>query len=134
MELITAELRQLIEEGVSQLPPSSKARNSFEIERKAAKFLVLKAQIADAVWALERKSLEANAIEKVELTRAMDDVDVKTIAEKQLRAAADPVYLAKKQELGEIKVALDWLHNYDVIFTNAHIFYRQQMKQEQGDF
>lgn len=134
MELITAELRQLIEEGVSQLPPSSKARNSFEIERKAAKFLVLKAQIADVVWALERKYLEASAVEKADFARAMDDIDVKTVSEKQLRASADAGYLEKKKEASEYKVALEWLNTYDIIFTNAHIFYRQQMKQEQGEF
>ena len=133
-ELITADLKQLIQEGVEMLPPSSKARNSFEIERKAARFLVLKAQIADAVWALERKSLEANAVEKADYARAMDEIDVKTIAEKQLRAAADPDYIQKKKEVAELKVALEWLGTYDVIFTNAHIFYRQQMKQEQGEF
>ena len=134
MTLITAEFRQLIQEGVEMLPPSSKARNSFEIERKAAKFLVLKAQIADVIWDLERKALEANALEKVDYARAMDEIDVKTIAEKQLRASADPDYLQKKKDVSELKVALDWLSTYDVIFTNAHIFYRQQMKQEQGEF
>ena len=133
MTLITAEFRQLIQEGVEMLPPSSKARNSFEIERKAAKFLVLKAQIADVIWDLERKALEANALEKVDYARAMDEIDVKTIAEKQLRASADPDYLQKKKDVSELKVALDWLNTYDVIFTNAHIFYRQQMKQDQGD-
>ena len=133
MTLITAEFRQLIQEGVEMLPPSSKARNSFEIERKAAKFLVLKAQIADVIWDLERKALEANALEKVDYARAMDEIDVKTIAEKQLRASADPGYLQKKKNVSELKVALDWLNTYDVIFTNAHIFYRQQMKQDQGD-
>lgn len=134
MDLITAELKQLIQEGVEMLPPSSKARNSFEIEKKAARFLVLKAQIADATWALERTSLEANAVEKADLARALDDADVKTIAEKQLRAQADPEYIKRKKEVAECKVALEWLSTYDSIFTNAHIFYRQQMKQEQGDF
>lgn len=132
MSLISTEMEKLIEEGVALLPPSSKTRNPFDIEQKAARFLVLKAHVADSIWELERLALESASLEKADYVRAMDEVDVKTIAEKQVRAAADPDYLEKKKQLGEVKVALDWLNTYLDIFSNAHIFYRQQMRQDQG--
>jgi hypothetical protein len=120
------EIITLVEEGVRLLPPSSR----LDIEKKAARFLVLKAGIADAIWALESKTLEATSVVKADYIRALDEVDVKTIAEKQLRADADSDYLDNKKTLGECKIALDWLQTYADIFNNAHIFYRQQMKQE----
>lgn len=124
--LVPKEVAALVEEGVKLLPPSSR----LEIEKKAARFLVLKAALADAIWTLESKALEATSVVKADYIRALDEAQVKTIAEKQLRADADPDYLQNKELLGECKIALDWLQTYADIFNNAHIFYRQQMKQE----
>jgi len=123
--MISDIVSELIEKGNEMLP----FRPSDDCRFKAAKFLAICSVINEERRMIEAELLKYSSIEKATFAKVFNGVMAKTVQEKNMLTEASPEYLEAKENLGTVKNTINYLNTQLDVFKNAHLLYRQQIKE-----
>jgi hypothetical protein len=121
--------QKVIDQG-QELLPAKRSCSSYDLQEKAATLLLITAKLAQERRVLEGLLLRASSVEKATFAQKFSASTVKTVSEKQLQTEADTDVLQRHEETGDIKRDISYVSAMVDIFTNAHIMYRNIMKEE----
>jgi hypothetical protein len=130
--MLSENARKVIEKG-NDLLPSKSGASVHELQEKAATFLLTVAKLAQERRILEQALLKAQSIEKATYAQMFFQATAKTVAEKGTMTDADPNVLKTVEDVGNLKSAITYVVTSIDIFKNAHLLYRQSLRQEQDE-
>lgn len=126
--MISATIIELIEKGNDMLPFSP----SDDCRKKASKFLAIWSAINEERFQIDLTLIQLSSIEKATFAKVFANSFYKTVQEKNIHTEADPEYLEAKEKVAEAKNAILYLVTQAELFKNAHLFYRQQLKDKES--
>lgn len=124
--LTLAQVRDLIDRCIDLITVD--AKGLAEAKDRCAKFLTAQALLTNYMEVLEVEIGKHDAVTEAALAQAIDEADVKGITEKKVKAQANPVYAQTKIKMLELKAQHNWLKTHMKILENAHIMYRQYIR------
>lgn len=116
---------ELIGKGNEMLP----FRPTDDIRSKASKFLAICSAISEEKKRVSEELIQLSSIEKAVFAKVFMETQAKTVQEKNILAVASEEYLKARMELKAAENAGEYLSTQLDIFKNAHLFYRQQLKE-----
>ena len=124
--LTLAQVRDLVEKCIDLITVD--AKGLAEAKERCAKFLTAQALMTNYMEVLEVEIGKHDAVTEAALSRAVSEADAKNVTEKKLLAQANPSYSRPKIKLSELKAQHTWLKTHMKIMENAHIMYRQYIR------
>ena len=127
--MISDNARSVIDDANTMLP-SKRREDSTAVEEKAALLLLIQAKLAQERRVLEQALLKAVSLEKAEFASAFSSCMAKTVGEKSILTDAEPTVLVAKENVSEAKSDIAYLSACMDIYKNAHLLYRQMLRNE----
>lgn len=122
----------IIEQG-NALLPARQGDSSFTLEEKAAKLLLMMVKLASERRRLEHKLSKASSVEKAIFAKQLFSATVKTVQEKHAQAESSTEFTEAKEETNNLKADITYVSTCIDIYKNAHLLFRQKLRQEQDD-
>lgn len=120
------DLEQYVDETVDLIPMDNLPAS--EIRSRAGRFLVACAILVNRHREVEEACAKAETLENTYLSQAIQLSQGKNITEKKSDAQANPHYTSAKEAREILDAERHWVKSYVDIFNNAHLFFRQALK------
>lgn len=130
--MLSKNAESVIEKG-NELLPSKPGVPPQELFDKSATFLLTVAKLAHERRTLDQALLKAQSVEKATYAKALFRAEAKTVKEKEVLADADSAVIQSTEEVAELKSDITYVATCIDIFKNAHLLYRQSLRQEQDE-
>lgn len=114
------------------LLPVNRSISSVESERRAGVFLEVCAKIIDWRHLLSEGKIESVTMNAVVYAEQLSLCTGRTITENKVTVEANPKYTSVREELESVENDVSYLKAMLDVFTAAHVFYRQQAKEQFG--
>lgn len=126
--VITSDIKAYIAEA-RKLLPVPKGLSSTEAERRAGAFLDAMAACADWKHEFTKVKIKQLSVQTAIYAQELVKGTGKTVTENKTAAEASAVYQTAREGLEETENDISYLKTYYEVFNNAHIFYRNLMKE-----
>lgn len=120
------QLQAKISECLELIKYSSKSLT--EAPDRATKFLIMQAFLVDAKRAAEEDRVKLTTLSEMTYSQAIGKANG-GITERKLEADRDEEYQGAREALGDCEAKISWLRGYIDVMNNAHIVYRNLMKE-----
>ncbi len=120
------QLHQKIQECLELIKYSSKSLT--EAPDRATKFLIMQALLVDAKRSAEEDRVKLTTLSEATYSQAVGKA-TGGITERKMEADRDQDYQGAREALGDCEAKISWLRGYNDIMNNAHIVYRNLMKE-----
>lgn len=104
----------------------------IEARSRAARFLIIQAQLNDHLKVLDDVMVKATTQEAATYAQALMKQAGKNVTENKINAEADPEYCAARESSEMIKSEHNWTKRHYDIFENAHVMFRQIAAEKGG--
>lgn len=119
-------------EKYAKLLPVGTSISYTEAERRAGEFLAAMASITNMKHDFSDEKIKLLSIQTAVYAQEMSKGTAKTVTENKMMAEASIEYTKAREELEKIENDISYLKAYFDIFNNAHIFYRNMAKSDNG--
>lgn len=123
------EIKDYIEKYTKLLPVGTSISYA-EAERRAGEFLTAMATITDWRHAFSEDKIRRMSLQTAVYATELARGTAKTMTENKVTAEASPSYTEARENLEFAENDITYLKTYYEIFFNAHVFYRQQMRND----
>lgn len=125
------EIKDYIEQYAKLLPVGT-SLSYVELERRAGEFLHIMSMITEWKHAFSHEKIRLLSMQTATFASELSKGTGKTVTENKTMAEASGVYIEAREALEDIENDISYLKAYYDLFQNAHIFYRNLTKQENG--
>lgn len=102
-----------------------------EFERRAGEFLTALAKLADWRHILSEEKIKLTSVSLAVYADQLSKSTEKTVTASKTIIEASAEYTSAREDLEYIENDLSYLKTHHEIYLNAHLFYRQLMKETQ---
>lgn len=121
-------------EEANKILPARANDTAFNLSEKASKLLLVTAKLAHERRTCEHALLRASSVEKAEYAKAFSEAEAKTAKEREIKADASEKVLEAKEFVAELKSDITYITTHIDIYRNAHLLYRQELRQEKEEY
>jgi hypothetical protein len=115
-----------------KLLPIGKSVSPVEAERRAGQFLVALATIANYRHLFSEDRIRSTSIQSAVYAEELSKCEGSTITANKITVEASGPYTSAREGLERTENDLSYLKAFQEIFMNAHVFYRNLAKGENG--
>jgi hypothetical protein len=121
------EIEKLIEDHIDLIHVDANAlANSKD---RSARFLVIQAILATYLKSLEEAKAQLTTITEASFAQAIKYASGKNVTENKISASVDPQYSSTRENSEKLDAEINWIKTHMKIFENAHILFRQFLRE-----
>lgn len=118
--------------GYNKILPVGKGLTQLESERRAGEFLTAMSYLLDLKHTFGESKISALSIQNITYAEELGKCTGKTVTENKVTVEATDVYIAARTALELTENDISYLKAAFDLYSNAHIFYRNLAKGENG--
>lgn len=119
-------IEQLVNETVDLITVTN--QSLADARPRASRFLVVNSILASFLRELEEDLPKCETLEGAQYANAINLVAGKNITEKKAQVELVPDYTDAREQKQKLEALREWVKNHMKIFENAHVLYRQFLK------